>query len=46
MKLIKEAFPNKKIIPVLGNHESHPVNWYDVDDKNNNVIRNLRKSFE
>ena len=38
---ILENFPNTNIIPVFGNHESDPVDFFDFDDKNNNVIKNL-----
>lgn len=31
-KMIKENFPDKIIIPVIGNHESHPLNYFDFDD--------------
>lgn len=42
---IKEVFGGKIVIPVLGNHESHPVNSYDFDDGNNYVVKNILPNF-
>ena len=32
---IKAKFSDKIIIPVLGNHDSHPIGHYQFYDKNN-----------
>lgn len=31
-KTIKDNFPNVKVIPVLGNHECHPIDNYDFEE--------------
>ena len=38
---VQSKFPNSNIIPVFGNHEYDPVDFFDFDDKNNFVIKNL-----
>ena len=43
---VLENFPNSTIIPVLGNHEADPVNYFDFDDKNNSVIKNIFPNFK
>jgi len=42
---IKEYFPDKKIIPVLGNHETHPVNFYDLGNEDNFTNKHILKYF-
>lgn len=43
---IFETFKDKKVIPTVGNHEGHPVNFYDFGDKNNFVNKNIYPLFE
>lgn len=43
---ILKNFPDKKIIPVLGNHETDPVDYFDFDDKENIIIKKIYKNFE
>ena len=43
---IREIFKDKVVIPVLGNHESHPVNYYDYTTKKNFVNENIITHFK
>ena len=43
---VKKNFPDSNIIPVLGNHETDPVNYFDFEDKNNSVIKNILPNFK
>ena len=42
---IREHLGDKIIIPVLGNHESHPVNYYDFENQKNFVIENIFPNY-
>lgn len=43
---MQDTFPNKTIYPIFGNHESNPVNYYDINDTKNETISNMRPIFE
>ena len=44
-KEVKGAFPDTPVIPVLGNHECHPVEYLDFSDYKNWVYENIVNQF-
>ena len=43
---VKRLFPDTIVIPVLGNHECHPVEYFDFKNKENFVYKNIINQFE
>jgi hypothetical protein len=43
---LKENFADVPIVPVLGNHECHHVDYFDFSDKSNFVVKNIYPLFE
>ncbi|XP_033225368.1 sphingomyelin phosphodiesterase 1-like [Belonocnema kinseyi] len=40
-KLIRNTFPDKKVYPIIGNHEPHPLNVFaphDIEDKELSIV--------
>lgn len=46
LKKLKESFPDVPIVPVLGNHECHHVDYFDFNDKSNFVVEKIYPLFE
>jgi len=46
LKKLKESFPGTPIVPVLGNHECHHVDYFDFNDKSNFVVEKIYPLFE
>lgn len=43
---LKKVFPDVKVIPVLGNHECHPVEYLNFTDYKNFVYEKIISQFE
>ena len=42
---VKEKLKDKIIIPVLGNHESDPLSFFDFSDKENFTVTRILKHY-
>ena len=43
--LIRKYFPDVPVVPVLGNHDYYPVNYFDVNSDNNDFLIEIGESF-